>query len=73
MIMRHPKTDVKCLPLGRVLELVKAAHSETDGLETVYVSPNTIGNLLLLDEDGKPIGIVDFAHAGDLDLWQEGE
>lgn len=68
--MRHPKTDVKCLPLGRVLELVKAAHFEMDGLETVYVSPNTIGNLLLLDKDGNPIGLVDFGRHGEFELWE---
>lgn len=71
--MRHSVTDVKCLPLDRLAELIKAAYHEFDGAEPVYVTANTIGNLLLLNKDGKPIGIVDFAYDGNLDLWQEGE
>lgn len=67
--MYHPKSGVKCLPVRRVLELIKAAHVETEGGETIYVAPNTIGNLLLLDQDGKPIGIVDFGYDGDFELW----
>lgn len=79
--MYHSQTEVKCLPVGRVFTLIQQLLQQVDNSELLqqvdnigrgselFLSPNTIGNLLILDKHGSPVGIVDFGYDGNLELW----
>lgn len=70
--MYHSQTEVKCLPVGRAFTLIQQLLEEVDDIgraSELFLSPNTIGNLLILDKHGSPVGIVDFGYDGKLELW----
>ena len=67
--MYHPATEVKCLPVETVQSLVQDLFEVGNGHEW-YLSPNTIGNLLILDKQGICVGLIDFGRSGSLEFWQ---
>lgn len=70
--MYHSQTEVKCLPVGRVFTLVQQLLEQVDDTgrgSELFLSPNTVGNLLILDKHGSAVGIVDFGYDGNLELW----
>lgn len=76
--MYHPETQVRCLPVATLFDLLQdlqLADAEEHLLtgQRFYITPNTIGNLLVINDHGDPVGIIDFAHNGHLDLWSQGQ
>ena len=69
--MNHPKSgQLHCLPAGRLF-LLREKFYERFGYAGYYLMPNSVGNLLVLDENGDAAGIIDFTGDGSIECWED--